>query len=487
VSAQKIAPIQAAARALLDQWDSLPLRVRHALARDADVWLRPDQRVPDYDFRYFGMLCGRGKGKSYAISNEINKRVGRGEVFPSEPAPIGLMAPTEPRCIEVQVAFLRATAAPWMRPEIHNTFLEWPNGVTAEIFTPEAPGRPRSGNFQIVWLTEIVDWLPTTRMQAFKNITTACRVGRAQVFWDTTSHGRNDVIQHLLALNAENPRDYPIVRGSMLDNPLLSRKYLRAEIRKYPPGQERDEEVHGMAFAESAGALWQQGWLNRSRKLDGPPAAPDLRLVSIDPALSAISTADETGLVTGSRESGHAYLEEDESARMAPHEWGDKAVRQCADRGAAGAIVERNHLGDNATFVLVARAKERKLQVHVLDRDPKKDPFPSRVPGTIYVRERVSSSSKATRASGAAAETEARRVHVVGVMRALEEELTTFVPGDSRSPNRYDAAAQLINELLDLDQDTPRVDTSRDVASAAVLAGALRGALRGGRRSAMGI
>jgi phage terminase large subunit-like protein len=169
---------------------------------------------------------------------------------------------------------------------------------------------------------------------------------------------------------------------------------------------------------------------------------------------------------------------------MAPHEWGDKAVRECVDRGAAGCIVERNHLGDHPTFVLVARAKERGAKVHVLDRDPNKDPFPSRVPGMIYVREVVSSTSKASRASGGAVETEAGRVHVVGVMRELEEEWTTFVPGDAKSPNRYDAAARLINELLGLDQDTPRTEPKNDLATATTLNAELRKGLAGlaGRR-----
>ena len=254
----------------------------------------------------------------------------------------------------------------------------------------------------------------------------------------------------------------------MWDNPLLSPKYLRQEFAKYT-GREREEEIEGKVFAESAGALWQQAWLDTHRRAFAPEL--NLILVSVDPAASARSDADEFGIIVGGRDdAGHAHLLSDHSGHHSPETWGDIVVSQCADHGAAGAVVERNKVGDNPTFVIRSRATTRGITVHVLE---KHKPFPSRTPGRIYVREVVAASSKATRGSAPAAETEAGRVHVVGTLPELEQQLTTYEPGDSKSPNRLDAAVHLITELRGLSVDAPNDTPDADIAEALALQKAL--------------
>lgn len=439
-----------------------------------ELWLRPEQRIPKYDWSYYGHICGRGHGKSFAISVEYNRRVRVGEA--RAPA---LMAPTEPRAKEVQIDFLIATSPPWFKAEPYDGGVIWPNGVHALVFTPEAPGRPRSGNFDLTWLCELVDWQATTRLEAFNNITTATRVGKAQVLWDTTSKGKNDVIQKLMALHEADPRAYPIQRGAMLDNPFLSPKYLRNEARKYT-GRSLLEEVFGFVFGESAGALWQQAWIDRTRE-PLRPLDPEIRIVSIDPSLSKSSDSDECGMIVGSRDhDGGVYAETDHSKRMAPEEWGDIAIRECAENSAAGVVIERNHIGDNGVYVLKSRAENRKMRIEVLKRwtEDKCESFPPRAPGVVYIREIVSATGKGVRASGPAVEQEAGRVHVVGTMPELELELTTYEPGTSRSPNRYDAYAQLVTELRELWRETPKKqDVKISMAEAAAAHAELRARL----------
>lgn len=427
-----------------------------------DLWLRPEQRVPRHAWRSCGFIGGRGFGKSLGVSVECNRRVECGEAHS-----VALMAPNEDRVDEVQIEFLIATSPPWFRAERHLGSVRWPNGVEAEVFTPEAPGRSRSGNFDLTWMCEIVDWQETTRLDAFNNITTATRVGRAQYLWDTTSKGKNDVVQHLLAMNAVDPYKHTIIRGTTFDNPLLSKDYLQDEVAKYA-GRQLEEEILGRTHGEAAGALWHQEWIDRAR-VEAPSVNPELRLCAVDPGLSKKAGSDECGFVVGSRRRGdqHSVIEEDLSARMAPEEWGDLVIKQHIDNGAAGAVVERNHLGDNATFVIRSRAKERKINgsditVHVLEKGK---PFPSRTPGRIYVREVVAAESKTTRAGAPAAETEAGRVHVVGTLPKLELQWTTFEPG-TKSPNNYDASVYLIIELQGL-AEAPRPAPPKDAIRAA--------------------
>lgn len=418
----------------------------------AHMWeearLRPIQKPPTHDWRFCGFVGGRGFGKSLAIAAEITKRIYAG-VAPS----LALMAPNEERVEQVQVRALIEVAPPWFKPVRHLGGVEWPNGARANIFTPEAGGRPRGDNVAVSWLTELVDWTHTKRLDAFNNVTTATRLGCSQVFWDSTSKGRNDLILARVRENQEDPYTYPIVRGTTFDNPLLSDKYLREEWRKYT-GVRRREELFGEVFSEAAGALFEQAWIDDNH-VDAPPAKVESRILSIDPALSDHATADEVGMVRMSLASGAVYIEEDLSARMKPDVWGELVIDQHFKAGVGGVVIERNHLGDNATYVIRSRAREHNVELRMLDRDCK-TPMPRRVSNVLYVREYVSGNKKESRASGPASETEQGHVKFVGDFPDLENELTSYEPGVSRSPNRYDAFNAGVNELLRLSIDGDR-------------------------------
>lgn len=447
-------------------FDNLAPAQMLALAHCAELWLRPSQFIPRTSlWRYYGFVCGRGWGKSHAIAHEVHRRVREGSA-----TRIGLMGPTEQRVDDVQVAFLVETSPPWFKAERYLGGVRWPNGVRAIPFSAEEPDRCRGDNFDLAWLNEIVGWDPEAARTAFNNVTTATRKGAAQVLWDTTTKGRNAVISHLFERHRDNPERYPIQRGTMFDNPCLPADYLKDEVAKYTPGSRSyREEVLGEFLDESAGALWQQRWLDRHRVSLAP--ALGLSLVALDPALSARATADETGIVVGGRggDDGHAYVYSDHSGHLAVEAWGDLAIAECIDRGAAGVVVERNHLGDNPAYVLRSRARCRGREIRLLDTGV---PFPERDPATIWVREVSATRSKGERARAPASETEAGRVHIVGTLTDLEDELTSYEPGQRQSPNRLDALAWLVTELLGLHKGAPT--SIAQIASLARIPAAVR-------------
>jgi phage terminase large subunit-like protein len=449
--------------------DNLDERELLAALFDLELWLRPEQRIPRGRFRSHGTIGGRGLGKTLAYAVEINRRVEADEAHA-----VALMAPNLDRVREVQVAALVSSSPPWFECEAYRDGVRWPNGVQALSFTPEAPGRSRSGNFDLAWMCEIVDWQSSERLEAYRNLATATRVGAAQIFWDTTSKGKNEVIQYLLSEHARDPATNLLVRGTTFDNPLLSRLYLSAVAAQYAVGSRRyQEEVLGQVFAEAAGALWQQSWIDDHR-VDLPPSDPELTIVGLDPALSTYTEADETGIVVASRaRDGGVYVHDDLSGRYPPEQWGDLVVAECV-AGASGVIVERNHAGDLPTTVLRARAATRGLRVELLDPDPARRPFPRRTPGRLYVREVVAARSKESRASAPATLYEQGRVHHVGTLNKLELELTTWEPGSRRSPNRLDALAYAVGELGEVTASPKR---RPDVAGAVAANAALRGGL----------
>lgn len=459
-------PLFAVLRAFPEWLDTLTPAELAVLPYMHDLWLRPDQRVPGHNWRGCGAVAGRGYGKSLGVAVEINRRAESGV------RAFNLMAPTEDRADKIQIQTLIDVAPPWFRPERFRDGLTWPNGARANVFTAEKPEGPRGENCDTSWLSEIVAWASASRREAYNHITTATRIGHAQFFWDTTSQGANEVIALLMSLHEQDPRMYPMIRGSTFDNPLLTRKYILDECRKYS-GQRFLEEIMGQIFAEGEGAMFRAAWIERARVDAAPsPRDTDLVLVSIDPALS--KDGDEIGLCVGARDKSRAaYLLDDRSGHYTPEEWGDIAVSECIDRAAAGCVIERNHLGDNATYVLRSRAQARKLTVRVLGAH---DAFPRFTRGVMYVRERVARESKIRRADGPASEVELGNVHHVGLFPALEKQLLSY-DGSGRSPNRFDAYTQLVTELRELDREarpSPEQNTAAAVKAHATIRDQLR-------------
>lgn len=426
--------------------DSLTPLERYVLPSLFDVWRRPEQALTDAGWRSWGFICGRGWGKTWAIAVYINDAVERGTA-----RHIGLMCTNEDRADEVQIQSLIDTAPPWFKPERYRGGVRWPNGVIAEVYTPVAPEAARGPNFDLVWLCEIVAWQASTRKAAFDNITTACRRGpNPRYIWDTTSKGLNNVIKFLVDQNAAEPKLHRLTRGTIFDNPLLTADYLADECRKYS-GRRAREELLGEVFTGADGALWQLDTIADHRRYVRPER-PEITLVSVDPSLTANPESDECGIVVGSRgQDGHAYVEEDLSGRMPVEEWGALVVDTCLSRRAAGVLLETNHAGDLARGPIVAAAKTRAIAVRITPRDK---PIPRFTPGVLYIKELFSRADKLSRATGPAAETDAGRVHHVGEHAELELQLCTF-DGTGKSPNRYDAAVQLVNELASLTAAKP--------------------------------
>jgi phage terminase large subunit-like protein len=440
---------------------------RVVLSRAFDVWIRPEQQIPTHLWKTLGMVGGRGFGKSAVVSRYVNERVMAGLELH-----VALMAPTEARTQEVQVRSLIDYAEPGQAPvpftRLKTAGLRWPNGVEAVFFTPEAPGRSRSENLSLTWCTELVDWKPSTRKEAFDNLFTATRVGEARLIWDSTAKGRNEVRTLLETWHNEDPHTHVIIPGTMFDNPLLDTPYLRSQWQLYG-GVRRDEELGGMSFRESAGACWKQEYFDRTRVAELPPGGLEWFYVAVDPATSTYETADETGIVAGGRgrRDGHAYVTDDATGKHGPNEWGDISVDLADPRkpGPEGSrrgrlVIERKHLGDSAAFTIKSRAESKGLRTRVLGKD---EPWPAFDGTCIFIREQNTNLSKGTRAEGPAAESDGGRAHLVDPgypdqprFADLEKECTTYVPGvTKRSPNRLDALVYLVIEIRELKLDSP--------------------------------
>lgn len=153
-------------------------------------------------------------------------------------------------------------------------------------------------------------------------------------------------------------------------------------------------------------------------------------VVAVDPAVTHNERSDDTGIVVVARgphqEStcklekltghcpGHAYVLDDRTCHVGPHEWAKRAIDAYDEWGANLIVAEVNNGGD-----LVAQ------NIHAVRSD-------------IPYREVRASRGKKVRAEPVATLYEQGRVHHMGVFADLETQMTTWNP-DDESPDRMDA------------------------------------------------
>ena len=362
---------------------------------------------------------------------------------------------------------LIATAPPWCRPVRDKRGLLWPNGVRAIAFTPEAPEAVRSENIELAWLNEIVAWPATKRLRAFENISTASRTGRARIIIDTTASGRNDVRRTMNAMNAQDPLAFRMIHGTLLDNPLLSREYIRSQYLLYTEGSRRfQEEIMGESFDDAAGALWSSETVDQTRRLVAPSPL-DIVILGLDPAYSNRADSDETGLIAVGRKGADVFVTHDLSGRMNPETWSELAVQTAIDLRASGIVIEVNSTVDTLPTIMRSACKTHGLVMVELGRAER---FGPHRPGVLYLKRITSRKDKYARAAGPAGEFLAHRAHLVGELPELEHEMCTHEPeSKDHSPGRLDAMVHAVNELAGLTMDGA-VDAGPGVIGSAVAA-----------------
>jgi len=246
------------------------------------------------------------------------------------------------------------------------------------------------------------------------------------------AHDKKHAAKLFAAAQADTTGRWAAFTFSSHDNPHLSHEALN-EIASDMSNLAYRQEILAEDIDEVPGALWTRAILEKNRI----KVAPSLYriVVAVDPEATATATSAETGIiVAGVDENEIGYLLEDCTLRGSPAEWGSAVVR-AFDRWDADRIVaETNNGGDMVKFVVEAAAKELyRQEERRSDRVPYKQLHASR--------------GKHTRAEPVSTLYENGRVKHVGAFAELEDQLCTWLPGDT-SPDRLDAAVWAFTELM---------------------------------------
>lgn len=246
------------------------------------------------------------------------------------------------------------------------------------------------------------------------------------------AHDKRHAAKLFKAAQADTSGRWAAFTFSSHDNPYLSSEAL-SEIAGDMSNLAYRQEIMAEDIDEIPGALWTRATIEKNRL----KVAPSLYriVVAVDPEATASATSAETGIiVAGVDENEVGYLLEDCTLRGSPAEWGAAVVR-AADRWQADRIIaETNNGGDMVRFVVEAAAKDLFRQGE-------------RPNERIAYKQLHASRGKHTRAEPVSTLYENGRCKHVGAFAELEDQLCSWLPGDT-SPDRLDAAVWAFTELM---------------------------------------
>lgn len=222
---------------------------------------------------------------------------------------------------------------------------------------------------------------------------------------------------------------FPQNYASMQLNPAENREnlpegYLEETLAGLSERQ-KQRFLEGRWLDDFSGALWTPEMIERDRT-DRLPEEFERIVVGVDPAVSSGSEADETGIVTVGRDRNrHFYVLSDASMAGRPTEWARRVIAEYHRFRADRVAGEVNNGGELIETVLRS-----------VDAD-------------VSFRAVRAMRGKIERAEPVAALYEQRRVHHLGRFPVLEEQMTTFRPESSDSPDRLDALVWAVTTLME--------------------------------------
>lgn len=435
-----------AKRALLDRAAAELARRRRATWAPYP-WQVPPGPLPAHHM--WLLMGGRGTGKTDAGSHYVLDHVTGPPCDPRIKGGhrVAIVAPTLGDAVESCVRGVSGLQA--IDPRVRltgragGTFVVFPSGSEAKLFgahTEADVDRLRAGgNRCLVWLEEAAAMRYLG--PALEHTRLGLRVGqRPHLVATTTPKPRPEVV----GLVRDTARTH--VTAGRTEQAHHLDQAVRAELEALYGGTRLGrQELGGELLEDIEGALWTQHLIDLWRlRPDDLPALGRV-VVGVDPNAGG---PDECGIVVAGlgaalapdaqgRMQRHAYVLADYSGHYPnPGAWARQAVRAYHLHEADAVVAEVNNGGDMVGHV-------------VRTEDP-----------TVRYREVRATRGKAVRAEPVQGLYEQGRVHHVGALPRLEDQMTTWTPDADWSPDRLDALVWVCTDLLLRGQGGGRVSAA---------------------------
>ncbi len=400
----------------LDRYlDSLSLEELYTLKYTWSFWARAKQLPPEKtSWRTWLILAGRGWGKTRTGAEFIRSQIENGKA-----GRIALVGETWADVRDVMIegeSGILSICPPWNRPvfETSKKRLTWPNGAQAFAFSAHEPDQLRGPQFDCAWADEIAKY-PTP--ESWDQLMFALRLGEDPKCIATTTPRPQKWLKKL----AENEDTY-LVTGSTHENAAnLAAAFLSEILDKYEGTRLGRQEIEARFLEDTEGALWTRSMLEKITIGHLPEL--DRVVVAVDPAVSAGSQSDNTGIIVVGKKDNQGFVLADYSVKAAPLVWARRAVEAYHHFKADRIIAEANQGGDL-------------VESMIRTVDP-----------SIAYKSVHATRGKLVRAEPIAALYEQGRVFHCTHLSDLEDEMCTY-NGTGKSPDRLDALVWGLTHLL---------------------------------------
>jgi phage terminase large subunit-like protein len=396
-----------------------------ALKHDWKFWARPDQLPPPGDWVHWVPLAGRGWGKTRVGAETVR-------MWAQDPtAKIHIVGPTSSAVRSVMIEgpsgllnCYPAESRPRYEPTRH--LITFASGATAETFSADEPDRLRGPQCTNYWADEPAAWRFLD--DAWDNLMFGLRLGNPRGISTTTPRPLK-WLKDLIA----NPATISTRHSTYENRSNLAPSFFADIILKYEGTRLGRQELNAEILEDVPGALWTRALIDAGRVKSMADVRWDMLVrivVAIDPAVSNNPDSDSTGIVVaGLTRGGHVVVLDDLTIQGSPIDWARVAVAAYRSRRADCIVGEVNNGGD-----LVG--------ANIRSVDP-----------NVNFRAVRASRGKYIRAEPVASLYEQGRVHHVGALTALEDQLCGWSPqSNDKSPDRLDALVWAVTELV-IDQE----------------------------------
>lgn len=389
-----------------------------ALAYDWQKAARPSQMAPAGDWANWVVKAGRGFGKTRTGAETVRQWIKDG--FRRVNIIVRTKGDIEKVLVQSKGGILNVCPPPERPTWVGNKNLfRWPNGATSFVFTAEEPDSLRGPEHEKLWCDELAAWRYDE--EAWDMAQLGLRIGKSPQAIITTTPRPTKLIRQLLA----SPNTVLSVGTTYENRANLAERFYSAIIRKYEGTRLGRQELLAEVLDDNPGALFRMADIEGARVAKMPPLVRIV--VPLDPAVTSSEDSDEWGIVPvgqDGRDPPHYYVLEDLSGIYSPNEASRLSVQTYHRLQADRIIGEANNGGDMIEALL--RHQD----------------------ANVAYRKVTASRGKVIRAEPIASLYEQHRVHHVGTLSKLEDELTQWNPQtDERSPNRLDSVVWGLTEL----------------------------------------
>jgi len=384
-----------------------------------ELHARDKQILPGGDWQTWLILAGRGYGKTRTGAETIRE-------WKESNGIIHLVGATAADVRDIMVegeSGLLNISPKWDKPIYHASKrkVTWSNGAYALLFSADEPDRLRGPQCEKAWADELASW---RYPDAWDQLQFGLRLGTNPQCIVTTTPRPTKIIRELA-----KDETTVITKGSSYENRgNLAPAFFDKIIKKYEGTRLGRQELDAEILEDVEGALWSSRLIDPYRLTTAPQLIKIV--IAIDPAVTSNKKSNETGIIAvgynnikGTR---HYYVLDDYSGTYTPNQWATKSIQMFDFLEANEMIAETNNGGDLVETVIKS------------------------IDASIPYRKVHASRGKVTRAEPVVGLYEQGRVHHVGSLAKLEDQMTTWDAGaGDPSPDRIDALVWGVTALND--------------------------------------